>query len=654
MLRHEHKDGFANNLTRARPARPFILIDRQRIARTPANRAPLTLNSHRSFPYNPPKVSPRAIRLATPLLPPGDAVGIRRVLTLRMEVSRDLLKLLVEHDPASPEFREGVRQMLNPRSLAQPSGLELNLWTDVFVERPLPWARFAQSALLHGCALALIWGLSLSWLRQQKILATPFDKSSVITYSPEELLPPLDTGSVETPRPQKGDPAFAKQPILSVPREADNRSQTIVAPPDLKLNHDVPLPNIIATGTIAPIVPLNAAASLSNRSSKLDQQVVAPTPEVNLDRNRVTQAALRSEVVPPAPDVQRDRTRGMNGPEAAVVEPPPDMTITAGGRVGPVNIAPSQVVAPAPALTLAEQHAASGRGHGGASQSLAGSAPVAPPPSVAAAGGNGTPGRLIALNLHPVAPTGPVAVPQGNRSGAFSANPNGKRDASGTPESTGSGIASSGTGTRGRNGSLPAGLHVGAASGPTAAIERNGRAGGDGTGDGNGDPREMASLASPNTSASTAGRRTASNVAEDKVTEADRQVFGERRPYGTTLNMPNLNSSTGSWVMHFAEMQEEDQKKGELLQPLPTLTSDPGYPLELIRANVHGTVTLYAVIHSDGRVGEIRVLSSADERLDPYAASALARWKFLPALKSGKPIPIEAVVMIPFRAKKAF
>jgi TonB family protein len=567
---------------------------------------------------------------------------------------RNLLKLLVEHDPASPEFRDGVRETLRPHAVPQPSGLELNLWNDVFVERPLPWARFAQSAVLHGCAFALIWALSLAWLREQKILATPFDKSSLITYSPEEYLPPLDTGTVETPKPQTGDPAFAKQPILSVPPEADNRSQTIIAPPDLKLDHDVPMPNIVATGAVAPIVPLNAATSLSNRTPSLDQQVVAPSPEVNLDRNRITQAALRSDVVPPAPDVHRDRMPGMNGPEAAVVEPPPDMTVSPSGRVGPINIAPSQVVAPAPALTIADQHAVYGRGHGGGSNALTGAQPVAPAPSVASGGGSGAPGRLIALNLHPVAPTGPVAVPQGNRRGAFSAGPNGKAGASGTPESTGTGMASSGSGAKGHNGSLPAGLHVGAGSGPTAAIERNGRAGGDGTGDGNSDPREMATLTSPNTAASTAGRKTASNVSEDKVTDADRQVFGDRRPYGTTLNMPNLNSSTGSWVMHFAEMQEADQKKGELLQPLPTLTSDPGYPLELMRANVHGTVTLYAVIHSDGRVGEIRVLSTADERLDSYAESALARWKFLPALKSGKPIPIEAVVMIPFRAKRAF
>jgi TonB family protein len=569
-----------------------------------------------------------------------------------MEVpARKFIKLLVEHDPASPEFRDGIREALRPHTAPQLRGLELNLWNDVFVEQRLPWGRFAQSALLHGCAFALVWALSLAWLREQKILATPFDRSSVITYSPEEYLPPLDTGAVEMPKPQTGEPAFAKQPILSVPPEADNRSQTIVAPPDLKLDHDVPLPNIVATGAVAPIVPLNATISLSSRAPAPDPQVVAPTPEVSVDRNRITQAALRSDVVPPAPDVRRDRTPGISGPEAAVVEPPPDVTISAKGRVGPINIAPGQVVAPAPELTVAEQHRLYGRGHGGGRDSVVGGAqPVAPPPSVAAGGSSGAPGRLIALGLHPVAPTGPVVVPGGNRRGTFSANPRGKPGASGTPDFTGSGTSNSGTGAKGGNGALPAGLRVGAASGPTAPIERNGGSGGDGNGEG----REMASLTSTgNAPISASGRRAASGVSDDKITDADRQVFGDRRPYGTTLNMPNLNSSTGSWVMHFAEM-EEGQKQGDLLQPLPTLTSDPGYPLELIRANVHGTVTLYAVIHSDGRVGEIRVLSTADERLDSYAASALARWKFLPALKAGKAIPIEAVVMIPFRAKKAF
>jgi TonB family protein len=117
--------------------------------------------------------------------------------------------------------------------------------------------------------------------------------------------------------------------------------------------------------------------------------------------------------------------------------------------------------------------------------------------------------------------------------------------------------------------------------------------------------------------------------------------------------MPNLNSSTGSWVIKFAELRG-GQNDGELLEPVATEKPDPGYPLDLMRSNVHGVVTLYAVIHSDGRVSDIRVLDSPDDRLDSYAAKALAGWKFVPAERAGKPVALEALVMIPFHVRRSF
>ena len=565
--------------------------------------------------------------------------------------AKKLIKLLIDHDPASAEFRDGVRESLGPRPLNERRALaELDLWKDVFVQQELPWGRFLQSALLHGTALLLIWALSIAWLRQQKILGpTPFDRSSVITYSPEEYLPPLDTGEPVAPKPQTGDPVFARQPILSVPREADNRSQTIVLPPNVRLDHDVPLPNIIATGAIVPVVPLDATRSLSRRNVAPDQQVVAPAPDANFARDR-SNGALRTDVIAPPPEVSHDRARGIAGPETAVVEPPPEVT-AAKGRVGMMNIAPSQVVAPAPQFTVAEQHTA---GRGGRGRGLPGSSDaVAPPPSLASASSGGGQGRLLALGIHPVQPTGPVAVPEGNRRGTFSANPKGKAGASGTPEILGS-KSGSGSGIKARgNGSLPSGLHVGAVPGATGQVERDG-GGTDGEGlGGDGDAREVAGISSSKLAAAHAGQRPASAVSNDKVTDIDRQVFGDRRFYAMTLNMPNLNSFTGSWVLRFAELKP-DQKQGALLAPVLTEKTDPGYPLELMRTNVHGMVTLYAVIHSDGKVADIRVLSSPDDRLDRYATSALSQWKFVPAEKDGRPVAIEAVVVIPFRTRRTF
>jgi TonB family protein len=549
---------------------------------------------------------------------------------------------MVERAPADVQFSDEVRAALLPdMAPAHPDFV----WQDVFVERPLPWRRFLQSAVLHSTAVALIWTLSLTWLRQQKILdRSTFDRSSLVTYTPEEYLPPLDTGAAEAP-PAKGDPVFAKQAILSVPPEADNRSQTIVAPPDLKLNHDVPLPNIVATGAVAPAVPLEATRSIK-RIVAPEMQVVAPAPEAQFQPDRVVRAGIKTDVIAPPPEVTANRTRGLSGPDTAVVEPPPDLAQPVKGRTSSINIGPSEAIAPAPQLAMAEQHSAAARGRG----HLAGGGvqPVGPPPSVAATGGSSASGRLIALGIHPVAPTGPVVTPGGNRRGTFAANPQGKAGAAGTPDLAGSKADAKGSGARGNaRSTLPAGLHVGAAN-PSANLGAN-----TGANSGDADGREMASLSS---SGEKSAARVASAVPDDKITDVDRKVFGGKRVYGRTLNMPNLNSSTGSWVIKFAELNEGQKsgKEGDLLEPVAMEKSDPGYPLELIRANVHGMVTLYAVIHADGKVGEIRVLNSPDERLDPYAAKALARWKFVPAERAGKAVALEAVVEIPFRVRRNF
>ncbi len=139
----------------------------------------------------------------------------------------------------------------------------------------------------------------------------------------------------------------------------------------------------------------------------------------------------------------------------------------------------------------------------------------------------------------------------------------------------------------------------------------------------------------------------AREVPEENASDEERKVFGGRPFYAMALDVPNLNSAGGSWVMHFAEL--DGAPKGVLMAPEAIREVDPAYPLELMRHNVHGTVTLYAVIRSDGSVGDVRVLDGVDDRLDRYACQALEQWKFLPATKNGTAVPLAAVVKIPFR-----
>ncbi len=185
----------------------------------------------------------------------------------------------------------------------------------------LPGAFCAVSVLGHVAAIAAILGSVQFWPQEPEVVVkSAFSRADVIYYAPSEYLPPLDTGGTRKPLPQKGEPEYAAQPIISVPPEADNRTQTIVTPSDVKLNHDVPLPNIVAWSQTPaqPSVPLasTTAAAANLRLPTLSVSVVAPAPEaIPADRQRGP--SLSQAVVAPAPEVHRSLRSGCSGARIA-------------------------------------------------------------------------------------------------------------------------------------------------------------------------------------------------------------------------------------------------------------------------------------------------------------------------------------------------
>src|SRR5580658_6206008 len=113
---------------------------------------------------------------------------------------KSLSKFLEERDPANPKFWRRVWSKHHhadsqasespdadsPAMASSSNGRaneagELPLWHDVFVEQELPWGRFLQSVLLHTTAVAILWTISIAWVRQQKILdRAAFDRSSLV------------------------------------------------------------------------------------------------------------------------------------------------------------------------------------------------------------------------------------------------------------------------------------------------------------------------------------------------------------------------------------------------------------------------------------------------------------------------------------------
>ncbi len=261
---------------------------------------------------------------------------------------------------------------------------------------------------------------------------------------------------------------------------------------------------------------------------------------------------------------------------------------------------------------------------------------------------------LIALSATP-APAPPPAIPAGNLSARISISPDGPRPGAPSGNTAGSGAGAAPGISGGGHG--PDGIFI--TGGNTA---KAGATSGLGTGS------VLKAMGNPSASRAP-GERIASedsnahplnsgSVKEvSKLDVPPEKILGGKQVYTLHVNMPNLTSASGSWILNFAELDEPDAatypKTGttEIAGPVPFRKVDPKYPPELRALHVEGEVVLYAIIRKDGSVDSIQLVHSVDPRLDANAMEALAQWKFRPAEKRGEPVDLEAVVHIPFRSR---
>jgi TonB family protein len=257
---------------------------------------------------------------------------------------------------------------------------------------------------------------------------------------------------------------------------------------------------------------------------------------------------------------------------------------------------------------------------------------------------------FIALSATP-APAAPPAMPAGNLSARVSISPEGPQ--SGVP----GGSASIAAKTEGA-GSLagPEGILISTGSNANA---------GSATGLGLGPasrvtgstlparPVPRASIAPEISNSLTVG----ASPSAPKLGLSPQEVLGAKRVYTLHVNMPNLTSASGSWILNFAELNDTppvnhmEVAAPALAGPVPLRKVDPKYPPGFRTSHVDGEVVLYAIIRKDGSVDSIQLVHSVDPNLDANAMEALAQWKFRPAEKQGEPVDLEAVVHIPFRSR---
>ena len=76
----------------------------------------------------------------------------------------------------------------------------------------------------------------------------------------------------------------------------------------------------------------------------------------------------------------------------------------------------------------------------------------------------------------------------------------------------------------------------------------------------------------------------------------------------------------------------------------------PVYPIEAMRAGIHGVVRLEAIVGADGSVEDVRVVQSLDRvhGLDAEAVRTARAWRFEPGLKDGAPVPVALKIEMTF------
>jgi TonB family protein len=554
--------------------------------------------------------------------------------------------LLIEPEPWLRMFVRHIGDLFRPTPpqvwITSPPA---EYWPDALVDRPAPWSAIRKSFLGHVLVAASIYGLTWMWLNSPHPVPETLTRMHPIEhYELSEYLPPVNSAPAQDkPKPpvrhqaQEPDPEYAPQEIVSINENHNSIRQTIVNPVTPKLlQQDTPLPNIVAWTAIPGTAPVAPNHRLNQPLPIAAPQVVPPIQDsAKRNLNALEFPLAQQQVVPPAAEPTSRNLAAMNVPVQPQAAVPPSTSATQ-RKLGDINLALNTPTVEEPKLSVPQQQAGAGQQQ---TPPVAAAPSIPPAPPVTAGTGKSEAkaiGQLLALNVHPVAPTGPVSVPEGNRPGEFAAGPSGRPGATARPEIA-AGPTPSPAANQNGSSTIPSSIFV--AAPPKKILS---------------DVVVAAPLPSAPTPKADIPTATAYQEPNPSGNRIENQVFGDRKYYSMSLNMPNLASAGGSWIIRFAELNPVPGAISTgLSAPVPIDKVDPAYPAALMRDRIEGVVVLRAIIHSDGRVGEIQVLQSLDEKLDENARVALTKWRFRPGTKNGAPVDLEAVIKIPFRAPRA-
>src|SRR5580692_4801672 len=504
-----------------------------------------------------------------------------------------------------------------------PEDAELPADSDLRVEwiqGRFPGRAFTAAALWHVAAIAIVLLPIWHFLASDPPNLAPV-RIELTWTNPSQDLPPISQpgrepkpspkGDPAKPLPQKGADAFhPRQTVLSQPAVVTHPRQTLMQPdaPPTPPKIEVPLPNIVEWA--APKMPARPQLRVGSTAA--------------------------------APQVQHHAVNDLAAPELVNQE----------RTSGPLDIAASPTINQQPRMPVEPMSKAVAARR--AAQAETGAAPEI---GAANSAGDDSLHRVIALSAAPAPPAPEVSVPQGNLAARIAISPEGKQPGApggaenGAAGNGGAGGGSATSGGRGTNansgtgsGSAPEGVSVSGGN-SHGGIAPAGRA-----------TTKLNLKPMPALDAPPLAHHGPAVIGAIDPKLPPEVILSGKEIYTLHIDMPNLTSVTGNWVMNFAQLDEGNppykKPTGNLSGPSLLSKVDPKYPQTQIKEHVDGEVVLYAIIRKDGLVDSIQLVHGIDPQLDKNSMEALARWVFHPATREGQPVELEAVVHIPFKFRR--
>ena len=520
-----------------------------------------------------------------------------------------------EHELVWYSFHEKLPEVSPPENLdRQPPGVELNNPKQTIVANSKQGERGAQ----------MIWR-PLPQVKPQPEVASPnilaFRLPLIPTPPPGPprklfVPPPAKPRKPPEPAPTLPEPPKVQARIEPRPLILASLAAPLYRPTPRNFVPPAPKPALHAAAPALPEAPRIATAMRSDRIPLLAEGMAAPVvarpqPRIFIAPAAPARPAAGPAVLPDAPNVGTQFARaGGWGQNAAIQD------ISAAALANKPK--PREFVPPP---------TASGGGHGSHGAAVAPTLEEAP--ALNAAGMPSANVNVAVVGLNPSAKlSGPL--PDTSRVARFSAGPNANGGRGGDATASSSalsvpGLLVRGSGTPEQNSTVANPLLVARAA-PTSrtALEAAARA---------------ASAAMPSDPPPT----------EIHLAPPPDPAFNGRDVYSLAVQMPNITSYEGTWIMWFAEHAPAGPRGSRKLRPpVPLHKVDPKYYQDVVKERVEGKVQLAGVIRADGHVDQVRVLKSVDPRLDRSAEEALLKWEFEPAARNGAPVEVDVVAEIPF------